>query len=168
MTSRYTNRVLLLIIVVLLITNVIMVMFFVFTPEQKKRSTQITPEAGMTNLLKDSVGFSEKQIADYMDLRSRERPKLKQYFGRMRQNKEKFYSLVTTAGADSVSLQLADSIAILQKEIDMHMRQYFLKIRNICTEDQLPAYDATIAQVVKRMTSRQGNRNRSGDAKKQE
>lgn len=158
MTTRYTNRVLFLIVIVLLVTNFVLLFFFVFTPEKTKKARRtITPEAGMTTVLKDSVGFSDQQVAAYMDLRSIERPKLQQYFSSMRKLKRQYYDLNYN---DTAQLpQLLDSIGIMQKRIDQHLRNYFMAIREISTPEQLPAFDNAIGKITTRMIGRQrGNR----------
>lgn len=167
MTTRYTNRVLLFIVLVLLVTNVVLLFFFVFKPEKSKRvhsQPVITQDSGMAATLKDSVGFNDQQIAAYLDLRSVQRPKLKQYFSTMRRLKQEFYGMVNDAAQDSASQALADSIGIMQQTIDLHMRNYFLQIREISTPEQLPAFDKTIKKATARMIGRSGSRNRSEPA----
>lgn len=167
MANRSTNRILLLIIVVLLVTNILM--FFLFAlPKDKGRhhERRSSQDSGMSEILRDTVGFSSGQVADYMKLRSEERPKLKEYFTNMRTTKEKFYSAITSPVSDSLTLSLADSIGNIQKQIDLHMQQYFIKIRQICTPEQLPAFDSTIMKTVGRMIGRQG-RNKNAQIKKQ-
>lgn len=159
MTSRYTNKVLFLIVILLLVTNVVMLFLFVFTPKKSERmQRRAAPEASMSVILKDSVGFNEKQMAAYQELRSAERPALREYFGNMRATKEKFYDLIYTPESDSLAHLLADSIGAIQGAIDLNMMNYFSKIRKMCTDDQLPVYDSTIKKVVTRMVGRSGNR----------
>ncbi len=164
MTTRYTTRVLFLIIILLLVTNVVMLFLFVFSPEKaSKNKRHSSSDMSMPALLKDSVGFSEQQLADYQAFRAVERPKLRELFSKMRTTKEEFYKHIYMDNADSTAaIALADSIGMLQRTIDLNMKNYFSQVRKLCTEDQLPAYDSTIKRVIGRMTGisgRSGSRN---------
>lgn len=171
MTTRYTSRILFLIIILLLVTNIVMLFLFVFSPEKSARNRYHTSsEMSMPILLKDSVGFSETQLADYQSYRAVERPRLRELFNKMRTTKEEFYNHVYESDSDSTTIaMLADSIGMIQRSIDLNMINYFSRIRQLCSEDQLPAYDSTIKRVIRRMTgisARSGNR--TGNTKPKE
>lgn len=165
MATRSTNKILLLIIIVLLITNIMMLILFVLPSQKKKHHERTSNENGFAITLKDSVGFSDEQVAEYLKLRSEERPQLKQYFSGMRSAKEKFYNTLLEPVDDSSMLALADSIGSIQKQTDIHMLNYFNRIRQICTPEQLPAFDSTITRIVNKMIGRQG-RNKNSQIKK--
>lgn len=165
MTNRSTSRFLFLIVLVLLITNIIMLFLFVI-PAGNAHHEKRTQDNSLAPILKDSVGFSEKQLQEYTDLRITERAQLKDYFTNMRSVKERFYSSVYTPQPDSVTMALADSIGSIQRNIDLHMRQYFMKVRLLSTPEQMPAFDSAIAKTVNRMIGRQG-RNKNSQIKTQ-
>lgn len=169
MTSRNTYKALLLIIIVLLVSNIVLLYLFVFTSPGTKtgRSGQASRES-LTAMLKDSVGFSDQQIARYMELRGTERENLKVLFRQMRRIKGTFYKLTTPPVSDSITNSLADSIGITQRAIDLEMHRYFQKIRLISTPGQLPAFDSIMSQfIVTRMIGRQNDRNRNNKPKVQ-
>jgi len=168
MNSRKTNPVLLLIVIILLITNILMLFMFVFTPEkERKHKNGGSSQEGISGVLRDSVGFTENQVAAYLQLRSTERPKFKEFYRDMRRIKDKFYNLPYSPENDSLSLALADSIGIIQKNIDLNMRNYFFKIREICTVEQIPAFDSTISKVIRRMIGKPGDKPKTEKPKNQ-
>lgn len=169
MPSRNTYKALLLIIAVLLISNMVLLYLFVFTTSGTKagNANRGTRESFAT-ILKDSIGFSEQQIATYSELRSTERERLRVLFRQMRRIKSTFYKLTTPSVSESIVDNMADSIGITQKAIDLEMLQYFQKMRLLCTPDQLPAFDSTMSRfIVDRMIGRQSDRNRSNRPKVQ-
>lgn len=168
MASRNTYKALLLIILVLLISNIIVLYLFVFSPERSKaRHPNPGGREGLATILKDSVSFTDQQVAQYNELRNTERTNLRTLFRQMRRIKGEFYAQTTPPVADSVANSLADSIGITQKNIDLEMRRYFVKIREICTPEQLPAFDSVMSRVIitRMIGSRQSDKNKNNRAK---
>ncbi len=168
MASRNTIRALLLIILVLLISNLVILYLFVLSPGVVKNKRANTGREGIATILKDSVGFTPQQVARYNELRSSERTRLKGLFGEMRTTKKKFYKMATPPVSDSVANNLADSIGFIQRKIDLEMRGYFLKIREICEPSQTQAFDSIMSRVIiARMIGKQNSRGRNNNTKNQ-
>lgn len=147
------------IIIFLLITNIAMLIFFMAMakPEKKQRNHESN---GMYNALKDEVGFSKDQLANYQSLRKEQLQKVKPLFNEVRNAKKDFYGLIYSENiSDSLIRADADSIAEKQKLLDMQMFAYFKKIRNICTPDQTQKFDSTLKKEVSRMVGRPGRDN---------
>ena len=114
----------------------------------------------MYNALKEEVGFSKDQLANYQSLRKEQLQKVKPLFNEVRNAKKDFYGLIYSENiSDSLISADADSIAGKQKLLDMQMFAYFKKIRNICTPDQTQKFDSTLKKEVSRMVGRPGRDN---------
>lgn len=154
-TKKY--RALISIIIFLLVTNFAMLLFFIILDKPADRRSKDRTENGMSNSLKQDVGFSNDQLDQYQALRTLQRKNVKPLFDKVRKSKIDFYELLYLQNvSDSTLAADADSIAQTQKELDLQMFNHFKKIRNICTADQLEKFDSTIKKVIIRMTGRPG------------
>ena len=123
-------------------------------------------QGGIYTMLKEDVRFTSEQMARYEELRKKQHTELRPLFSEIRKSKDTFYSLLYKADlADSLKNTLADSIGVNQKNLDLHMFDYFRDVRNICTEEQLLRFDSSIKKVVMRMTGRRGRNKTDSDNK---
>jgi protein CpxP len=154
-TKKY--KALISIIIFLLITNFAMLLFFIILDKPADKRSKERIENGMSNSLKQDVGFSNDQLDQYQALRTLQRKNVKPLFDKVRKSKIDFYELLYLQNVSDSTLAVdADSIAQTQKELDLQMFNHFKKIRNICTPDQLQKFDSTIKKVIIRMTGRPG------------
>jgi protein CpxP len=154
-TKKY--KALISIIIFLLITNFAMLLFFIILDKPADKRSKERIENGMSNSLKQDVGFSNDQLDQYQALRTLQRKNVKPLFDKVRKSKIDFYELLYLQNVSDSTLAVdADSIAQTQKELDLQMFNHFKKIRNICTSDQLQKFDSTIKKVIIRMTGRPG------------
>lgn len=159
--KRSVNKTLLIIIVVLLLANVAMLFMFVLPSGKKSfREKRSEADSGMSATLREKVGFTQKQIADYLELRSKQRPVLKDQFANLRATKEQFYLTIYT-GNDSNAALYGDTLAMRQKNVDSTMRMYFINIRKLCSQEQLPAFDTVMKKMVWRMIGKPGKQKES-------
>ena len=161
MKPRSINKILLAIILVLLVANVVMLYLFIRPQKQWQHRDKSGSDSGMAPVLREKVGFTEKQIADYMNLRSQQKPELRNQFSQMRNVKDAYYKTIFQPVSDSVALSLADSIGYYQKSIDMNMRNYFLQIRQLCTPEQLPQFDSALSRITLKMIGKPSRGNSS-------
>ncbi len=147
-----STKSLVFIILCLFLTNVLLLFFFVAKNNKGNRNHEST---GMYSVLKDSVQFSENQLAQYQDLRTQQFKKVKPLFDQIRKSKENFYQLLSVENlSDSIKFQKADSIGKSQQMLDLQMFHYFQQVRKICTPEQLPQFDKALQGVVKNMMGR--------------
>ncbi|MEO9210909.1 MAG: hypothetical protein ABI208_07415 [Ginsengibacter sp.] len=147
-----STKSLIFIILVLFLTNVLLLFFFV---SKRDAGNKNHASNGLYTVLKDSVGFSENQLAQYQDLRTHQFEQVKPLFDQIRKSKENFYQLIYEENLiDSIKMEKADSIGQSQKMLDLQMFNYFKEVRNICTPEQLPQFDKALQNVVKNMTGR--------------
>jgi Spy/CpxP family protein refolding chaperone len=158
-------KVLLFLVGILLVTNLVLLMFFVLGkgddgPREKRPSHDRS--SMMRTFLKDSVGFNDQQLAQFDQIRAKNREDMKPLFEDMRQSKLAFYNLLKQPGTpDSVSQAAANLMAEKQKAVDMAFYKNFENIRSLCTPEQQAKYDTLVQQIVKRMISPP----RKGDSK---
>ena len=118
-------KVLLFLIGILLVTNLVLLLFFVLNkrdddgPRDKQRTSH-DRSSMMRTFLKDSVGFSDQQLAQFDQMRAKNREDMKPLFEEMRQSKLAFYNLLKQPNTpDSVSQAAANLMAEKQKAVDM-------------------------------------------------
>lgn len=153
MQNRSSGKVLLLIIGVLLASNLFLLYLYVSAPKGNWHSEKYSREdSGLTPMLREKVGFNPEQIAAYQEIRNQQREANKSNFSDMMQKKERFFSTVFQKDTpDSTIQKMADSIEIIQRKVDIGMRDYFSRIRGLCTPDQEPRFDSSIRKVIFRM-----------------
>lgn len=163
MSYLKNNKVLLIIIGALLVVNVGLLYY-----GAKDRDHRKTMQPGMSdkermemtkNKLKESVGFTEAQLNQYMDLRTKHFESLRPKFDDLRTAKDSFFSLVyRTDISDSTISDYANNIGEKQKAIDVSMLNYFRSLRALSTPDQQPKMDSFLQNMTKRMSgnSRRG------------
>ncbi|MBS1654397.1 MAG: hypothetical protein JSU05_06120, partial [Bacteroidetes bacterium] len=68
--------------------------------------------------------------------------------------KTRFYNLLNDPSVnDSVLNNMADSIGIKQKNIDLQIFHHFKQVGSLCTPDQQPKFDSLVVRVIKKMTT---------------
>lgn len=154
MKASSKTKSLVFIIVLLLITNIALMAFFIFKDKPDSRNTN-REQGSMYQALKEDVGFSDKQLQQYQQMRKQNFESLKPHFGEVRKAKENFYELLYLPEAtDSMLNAAADTISSRQKVLDLQMFAYLKKLRSTATEDQLPRFDSALKKTIVRMTGR--------------
>lgn len=149
---------LIFIIILLVITNAIL-LFLLISGSNSKSSSK--DNSGMYFVLKDSVGFTNEQLAQYQTLRETQFKKMKPLFQKVNNSKEQFYKLALSPVAnDSIIHSKADSIGYHQKNADLQMFRYFVQLRNLCTPEQLAKFDSNYPIVIRKMIGKR-KRNKS-------
>ena len=160
------TKVLLFLVGILLVTNLVLLGFFVFNKggrEDGGKRPSHDRSAMMRTYLKDSVGFNDQQLAQFDQVREKNKQDMKPLFEEMRQSKLAFYNLLKQSGnPDSVTRAAANRMAEKQIAIDMAFFKYFESIRTLCTPEQEVKYDSLVQQIVRRMVAPP---RKSGDSK---
>ena len=144
------NKLLLFIVAILFLANVVL-LYFIF-----KGKDDIKPipreHRGISEQLKNEVGFTESQLNAYNLRREKHMGEMKGLFEAMRQSKEQFFNTVKDPQAPDSTVQAgANTIAERQKAIDLKTHTYFTDLRKICTPEQLPKFDSLYQQVIRKM-----------------
>lgn len=155
MNSTTRNRALIFVIILLLITNIALLAYtFILSkhgPEERKKD-------GFTNALRKEVGFSDGQIKQFNALKEKSWAAAKADMEHIRKIKQNLFDLTKeTAVSDSAVIVLADSIANLQKKVEINTFRHFKETRQICTPEQMPRYDSLMKKII-----RQGRPGRPG------
>jgi protein CpxP len=153
--SRPGNKNLLIIIAVLLLTNIGVLGYFLWykkPPEKQEQHDGRNNNNGIQDLLQKEVGFSADQLAQYKQMKDKQRETIRPMYDEMRKAKDSLFRLLTDSTVpDSVISKAADQIANRQKLLDMQTFTYFRKVRMLATADQQPKYDSLIQNMFSKM-----------------
>lgn len=152
--SRPGNKNLLIIIAVLLLTNIGVLAYFLWykNPSDKQEQHDNRNSNGIADQLQKEVGFTPEQIAQYKQMKDKQRETIRPMYDEMRKAKDSLFRLLKDSIIyDSVTSKAADQIAERQKMLDMQTFTYFRKVRTICTPEQLPKYDSLIQNMFSKM-----------------
>jgi hypothetical protein len=145
------NKVLIILVGILLLANIIMLSYWIFRP--KKAATQRSTRGMMSNFLKSEIHFSDEQLKVFDSLRTAHFESMKPHFKEMNLAKENIYRQV--AVGDSLKVDsFASIVGKKQAFIELAFYQHFRRVRNLCTEEQQPAFDSLFTPFMKKMTSR--------------
>jgi protein CpxP len=154
MTNASKNRSLILLIVILLLTNIAVLAYFLWPKTPEKLSGPDRNRYKLLEPLKNEVGFSDSQIAEYKKIRDGRAGRIKGKVDDLRRVRDSLYILLSVDKPDESSLnRAADSIAYRQKLLDLETFEHFKLLRKICTPDQEVKYDSMVQRIVHRWGS---------------
>jgi protein CpxP len=156
MTYIKNNKVLVFIIGVLLLSNIAMLYFYLTKKncdDNKPREQNKSRGEFMVEKLKNEVGFTDSQIAQYREIKSKHKEGMKPLFDDIFNAKDSLYKLLGQAQtpSDSQVNHYLEMIGDKQEAIDQRIFNHFLTLKQLCTPEQLPRYDSTIQKVIKGM-----------------
>jgi Spy/CpxP family protein refolding chaperone len=160
-TSTTRNRNLLFIIGALLLTNIAVLAYFLWikSPDDSKKPPS-RGNGGMTDKLKDSVGFNDQQLAEYKKLKDEQWNTVKPMFDGMRKAKDSLFRLLSDPAVnDSVVNKASNAIAERQKALDLQTFNHFRKVRALCTPEQQIKYDTLVQRMFRKMSKPPARRN---------
>jgi Spy/CpxP family protein refolding chaperone len=166
MSTPSRNRNLIFIISALLLTNIAVLVYFLWLkhPEAKHGGSEVKKN-GMTDKLKEEVGFTNEQVAQYQQLRDEQMTTIHPMFEEMRKAKDSLFRLLSDPNVnDSLVNKATDVIAQKQKILDIQTFNHFKKVRALCTPEQQPKYDSMIQRMFRKMGKPQ-RRNEDKEAK---
>lgn len=146
--SKY--RTLVAIIALLLITNIAMLVYFMTSHKKPGRNDRT--RGGFEQVLQKEVGFNEEQLTKFKALRETHWAEAKKQMEQAKQTKLSLFNLTKeTDVSDSTISLLADSIATLQKQIEINSFKHFKATRGLCTPAQQAAYDSLMTKIITRV-----------------
>jgi len=141
MSTGSKSKILIFIIAVLLIANIAMLVVYKKSEDEKKAIVDKN-RFGLTPFLKDQMKFSEPQMKDFEQLKTKQKETLRPYFDSLKSAKKDLYSLMDKpAVSDSTVSFLSANIGKYQGEIDRRFFIYFQNVRNLCTQEQRVKFD---------------------------
>ncbi|PZR29574.1 MAG: hypothetical protein DI535_02340 [Citrobacter freundii] len=154
--SRPGNKNLLIIIAVLLLTNIAVLGYFLWYKKPEAKQQQWGDGRGNNNgiqdLLQKEVGFSADQLAQYKQLKDKQRETIRPMYDEMRKAKDSLFRFLKDSSVtDSIIEKAANRIANQQRAIDLQTFHYFRKVRTLNTPEQLPKYDTLIQNMFSKM-----------------
>src|SRR6185436_4047323 len=146
------NKIYVSLIGLLLLSNLALVAFFVLNKPEKREVRREHPGSYMKDALKNDVGFTDQQMAEFDKMADQHRQQMRPLFEDIGKTKESFYKMLSQPQtADTVLNQAVSQIGDKQKAIDIKIFTHFQNIRQLCTPEQQPAFDSLIQRVVHRM-----------------
>ena len=146
------NKIYVSLIGLLLLSNLALVAFFVMNKPEKREVRREHPGSYMKDALKNDVGFTDQQMAEFDKMADQHRQQMRPLFEDIGKTKESFYKMLSQPQTvDTVLNQAASQIGDKQKAIDIKIFTHFQNIRQLCTPEQQPAFDSLIQRVVHRM-----------------
>lgn len=148
------NKALVFLIIILLLTNIAVLVYFLSPKRPDKEANQEKNKYKLLEPLKNEVGFSDSQIAEYKKIKDSRTGRIKGKVEDLRRVRDSFYLLLATRDvADSVLNVYSDSIAYRQKLLDLETFGHFKILRKICTPEQEAKYDTMVQHIVHRWGS---------------
>ncbi len=148
------NRALILLIVVLLLTNIAVLAYFLWPKEPDRTQNTDKNKYRLLEPLKNEVGFSDSQIAEYKKIRDSRTGRIRSKVDDLRKVRVNFYHLMSSQNVnDSLLNAAADSIGYRQKLLDLETFEHFKILRKLCTPEQEAKYDSMVQHLVHRWGS---------------
>jgi Spy/CpxP family protein refolding chaperone len=137
----------------LLLTNIgVLVYFLTASKDSDKSQNQHRDRGGLTDMLRDDVGFNDEQVNRYKELKDEQWNTIRPMFDDMRKAKDSLFRMISSDNTSDSSVNaVGDAIAKKQKEMDLRMYSHFKRIRSLCTPAQLPKYDSVIQRMMRKM-----------------
>jgi len=140
-----------IVIVVLLIIN-IGTLAFMWTNKPSKMPLPPHERQDVFEFLTHELKFNDEQRNQYDQLRKEHHSEVEAIQKRGRSNHDHFFALLQNKSADSTLVsQLADSISINQKQIELVTFYHFQKVRAICNSEQQKKFDEVIGEALHKM-----------------
>ncbi len=149
------NKLLILLVGILLLANIIMLSFWLFKPKSQNHNNSGNKNSkGMVSgFLKKDLNFTDDQLKRFDTLRSAHFERIKPFYKELNNSKEVLFSLTYSSDSSAID-SLANEIGKRQAEIDKNFLNHFRQIRELCTEEQKPAFDSLFPGLVKKMIHR--------------
>ncbi len=151
------NRFLKITIIVLLLVN-IATLAFMWTGKQHHEGHMPPPPHPSQGpkeafeFLTHELNFDEAQIKQFDALRKEHHENAQMIQEKSHKMHHRFFDLLKNLPADSVlSMQLADSMALYQKQIEILTFNHFKQVRGICKSEQQKKFDEVINQALEMM-----------------
>lgn len=157
MSNTSRNKNLVFIIAALLLTNIAVLVYFLWIKEphgsRSSGSNKPPKEGFFTVALRDSVGFNEQQIAQYKEIKDRQKKTMEVMFDNMRSAKDSLFRLIgDTLANDSVIRRAAEAVGERQRLLDLQSFSHFREIRALCTSpEQQQKYDTAVLRMLRKM-----------------
>lgn len=149
--NRSRNRVLVFIIFLLLLTNILMLGYFLYFCKKPPKKSAGKGKDNFSVVLQREVGFDESQVKKFNELQKTHWADAKAGMEHIVRIKNNIFDLTKNPHTpDSVINRLADSIGMLQKQVEINAFKHVVGTRRICRPEQQPAYDSLMKRIINR------------------
>jgi len=154
MSNASNNKALIFLVIILLLTNIAVLAYFLWPKQPDKLANPEKNKYKLLEPLKNEVGFSDSQIADYKKIKDSRTGRIRSKVEDLRKVRDNFYRLLSVENAgDSLLNIYSDSIAYRQKLLDLETYTHFKLLRKLCTPEQEAKYDSMVQRIVHRWGS---------------
>jgi Spy/CpxP family protein refolding chaperone len=146
--NQNKSKIFLIIIAILLVANIAMLSFFLQKKGTDNGTHRPDRKTFVANFLKDEIGFTTQQLAQYDSLSNEQQQKMKALFDTMRNNKtQQFKQLAAGNFTDSAINMVANQSAAAQQIMEVQMFHHIKAARQLCTPQQQHAFDSLFVKV---------------------
>jgi len=142
-------------IVVLLLINISTLVFMWYSKQNHPHHMPPPPNGGPGNtseFLIRELNLDENQQKQFFEMRDKHREAVHEIQEKSGPMHHRFFELLKKVPADSVAaLQLADSMSMCQKQIELLTFNHFKKVREICNAQQQTKFDGVIQDALRMM-----------------
>ncbi len=145
------RKVFITIIAILLLANIAMIGFILKSKGPLDQAKRPDKKEMITAFLKNDVGFSQQQLVQFDSLNSQHRQKMGGLSDSARNSKNaELHHLAADNFSDSAIELAIEKSCTVQKPVERQMLSYIKSIRQLCTTDQLPAFDSLYVKIFTR------------------
>jgi hypothetical protein len=143
------NRSLIIIIAILLIANIATMALFLMNRNDHGTEKTDNRKNAMRNYLDTELHFSDTQLKAFDSLKEQHRARVKPVFDSIRNQKlVTLQQLGRTGFHDSLMETAASDAASNQKRVELDLLEHIKAIRQLCTPEQLPAFDSGFYKIL--------------------
>jgi len=139
-------------IIILLLVNIATLIFM--WSNHKRHGGHMPPPphggAGAFEFLAEELKLDAAQIKQFDEMRTRHHENVRNVQEKSRDLHHRFFDLLATSDS-SAAVQLADSMAQIQKQIELLTFDHFKQVRAICKPDQQKKFDKVINEALHMM-----------------
>lgn len=149
------NKFLKIIIVFLLVLNLGTLIFLFLGLGPRHPGRERGKHEGPAKFIIEELGFDEKQQAQFEDLKKEHRGQMNSMEDSMKTQRDMLPDVII-AGNDSKADSIATRIGEHQKKIEIYTYQHFVKVFQICNEEQKKKFKNIIDDILKMMGPKKG------------
>jgi periplasmic protein CpxP/Spy len=135
-------------IVVLVLINVVILSFFTLKGRHEGHGPRGGGEVG--EFISEELHFSDSQKKQFEDMKHQHHEAMMSLQEKNKELHDEFFEHLATPQDSSVNA-LSDSIASLQKQMDMVTFNHFKDVRALCTPEQQTRFDQIIDEALHRL-----------------
>lgn len=137
------NKILIITISVLLLTNIVTLFFYSTQKQCDHKKHREERKSKITAFLKNDIKFSEQQLAMYDSMTTLHHKSIEPMMDSFRTKKSALMNELSATGFTESAIDVTlTSLSAYQLPLEKNMLHYIKSIREICTPEQMAAFDS--------------------------